>query len=87
MKNSRIVGLFMVGVLANAPSPMAQEAESSDDESGDLLELVVVTAERGYRARNASSATGLSVPLDELPVNIQVITADVVSDFQGNCYG
>lgn len=53
-----------------------------DDDETDIIELIEVVGEAGYRATNANSATGLSVPLDELPVNLQVMTADVVSDFQ-----
>ena len=53
-----------------------------DDADKEIIELIEVVGESGYRASSANSATGLSVPLDELPVNIQVMTAEVVSDFQ-----
>ena len=44
--------------------------------------MIEVIGDAGYRATAANSATGLSIPLDELPVNIQVITSEVLADFQ-----
>ena len=68
-----VAGLMVLGAGANA-----QEA----DEELEIIDLIEVVGEAGYRATSANSATGLNVPLGEIPVNIQVITADVVSDFQ-----
>lgn len=55
---------------------------AQNDDDPQIIDLIEVIGEAGYRATNANSATGLSVPLDDLPVNIQVITSDVMSDFQ-----
>ena len=55
---------------------------AQDDEETEIIDLIEVVGEAGYKATAANSATGLSVPLDQLPVNLQVITADVVADFQ-----
>jgi len=73
--------LLVCAVSLQTASPEAGAQEQEDDQP-DIIELIEVIGEAGYRATNANSATGLSVPLDELPVNIQVITADVVADFQ-----
>lgn len=62
-------------------SSESTDASESSEEAG-LMELVEVVAEKGYRATKASSATGLNIDLDQLPVNIQVINSDVVADFQ-----
>lgn len=75
-----LTGLLAVTFSLTSPVLFAQDS-AADDES-DILDLIEVVGEAGYRATSASSATGLNVPLDELPVNIQVITSDVVSDFQ-----
>lgn len=78
--SKRIIHLLGTLCLATfAPVVFAQD-DASDDE--EILDLIEVVGEAGYRATSANSATGLSVPLDELPVNIQVITSDVVADFQ-----
>lgn len=85
-KVSRFAVLF-AGLIGFAPAIYGQEGSdaSSEDEAEQptqIMELVEVTATAGYRVDTASSATGLNVPLDELPVNIQVISSEVVQDFQ-----
>ncbi len=74
------IGLVAVALSLAPPLLFAQE--SDEDDEREILDLIEVVGEAGYRATSASSATGLNVPLDELPVNIQVITSDVVGDFQ-----
>ncbi len=74
------------------PSAPAVEAESqepaaSDEEETpaprDVMSLVIdVPADTGYWAETSASATRLSVPLDEVPVNVQVVTKEVLEDFQ-----
>ncbi len=71
--------LGMAGLALQAPAVFAQDGEDDEEEIIDLIEVV---GEAGYRATAANSATGLSIPLEDLPVNLQVITSDVVSDFQ-----
>ena len=71
-----ILSLLLLSLSAPA---LAQD--QADDEPS-LIELIEVVAEGGYRATSANSATGLAIPIDELPVNLQVITNEVVSDFQ-----
>ena len=85
-KVSRFAVLF-AGLIGFAPVIYGQESSdaSNEDEAEQptqIMELVEVTATAGYRVNTASSATGLNVPLDELPVNIQVISSEVVQDFQ-----
>jgi len=74
--------LLLSGFISLSMISFVAVAQEDDEEDGDIIELIEVVGEAGYRATSASSATGLSVPLDELPVNLQVMTADVVSDFQ-----
>lgn len=80
MSHSILRGLIVTGLTAVATTAWPQTTDTEEDE--EIIDLIEVVGERGYRATTASSATGLAVPLDEIPVNIQVITADVVSDFQ-----
>ncbi len=78
-----LAGAALFIMLLSPAQAQQNAAEVADGEQSEtLIELIEVTAQRGYRATTASSATGLNVPLEDLPVNIQVITADVVSDFQ-----
>jgi|GEM_PF-7057008 len=58
------------------------DSESGPADPQGILELVEVVAQKGYRVTSASSATGLNVPLDELPINVQVINSEVAADFQ-----
>lgn len=79
MQKQALTAIFPALGLAVSGLVNAQQAE---DEERDLIELIEVVAESGYRATSANSATGLAIPIEELPVNLQVITGDVVSDFQ-----
>jgi iron complex outermembrane receptor protein len=76
MLNRCFIGLFALGLGVTSTAALAQ------DDDQEIIELIEVIGEAGYRATTANSATGLAVPIDELPINLQVITADVVSDFQ-----
>ena len=73
-------GLLPAALFLVAPLAFAQT--DGDDEELEIIDLIEVVAESGWQATSANSATGLAVPLDQLPVNLQVITADVVADFQ-----
>lgn len=72
--------------LLSAQTIGDQTGDETGNQTGDdelqIIDLIEVVGEAGYRATSASSATGLNIPLEDIPVNIQVITADVVSDFQ-----
>ena len=46
-----------------APLAWAQDDENDD---GEIIDLIEVVGEAGYRATAANSATGLSIPLDEI---------------------
>ena len=75
--------IWLASAVLITPSPFALAQE--DDADGDepmIIELIEVVGEAGYRATSANSATGLAVPIEELPVNIQVITSEVLADFQ-----
>lgn len=76
--------ISMLMVLAMAQVILGTAAAQNDDgqEETDIIDLIEVIGQPGWRATTASSATGLNVPLDEIPISIQVITADVIADFQ-----
>lgn len=70
------------------PQAFAQDdttgAGPQDDGAGDqrtLLEQIIVTTD-GYRARSSKSASRLDVPLDEVPINVQVFTEDAIDDLK-----
>lgn len=79
MSKQLILLLSYLSLCVTSQGVFAQEEPADAPEIIDLIEVV---GEAGYRATSANSATGLSIPIDDLPVNIQVITADVVADFQ-----
>ena len=70
-----------VVLLAASATGVAQDDGSADGEQ-EIIDLIEVVAESGYRATSANSATGLAIPIDDLPTNIDVITSDVVADFK-----
>lgn len=80
MSKHLLTGLLMAGLAFTYNSALAQDNEEDDD--GEIIDLIEVVAQPGWRATSASSATGLNVPIDSLPINLQVITSDVISDFQ-----
>lgn len=73
---------LLLSTISLCMASTAVLAQDDDDETDEIIDMIKVVGEAGYRATSANSATGLSVALDDLPVNIQVITSDVVSDFQ-----
>ncbi|MCG8526296.1 MAG: TonB-dependent receptor [Opitutales bacterium] len=61
---------------------------AQDDEEEDIYSLqpFTVTSEReeGYRATTTISASRLNLPLEEVPINIPVLTADYIQDIAAN---
>ena len=57
-----------------ASAPTDDAAEENTDVSGDTI---LVT---GYRARTTRSASRLDTPLEDVPINVQVLTGDVIDD-------
>lgn len=49
---------------------------------GLIEELLVVGSDDGYRANESKSATRLNAPLEEIPVNLLVITKDLINDLE-----
>jgi len=81
MQKQLLIASLWAALLALSPTVVAQgNTDSDQDES--IIEMIEVVAESGYRATSANSAPGLSVPIDDLPVNLQVITDEVFKDFQ-----
>jgi len=70
-------------LLLGAPSLRAQSAPVAPAEEATLTlsEFVVSTArDAGYGATNAFTATRIGVPIIQTPLNIQVITAELMDD-------
>ena len=74
------VGLA-TAVLIGAPA-LASEHEGPQTPATTLEELLVIAPDSGYRSDKAQSATRLNIPIDEIPVNIQIVTEDLMSDFE-----
>ncbi len=79
-KQSLTIVLAIAGMTFSAS--VSAQNEAQQDEESTIIDMIEVVAESGYRATSANSATGLAIPLDELPINLQVITGAVVNDFQ-----
>ena len=97
MKRKIIVAAIALGLTFGGSAVLAQDEErdesteggqsaepvpAGEEQESSIMELVEVVASGGYRITTASSATGLNVPLDELPVNVQVMGGEVIADFQ-----
>ncbi len=67
---------------AQQPPPTDETAKDDEVEKAVVSMVIDVPADTGYWAETTASATRLSVPLDEVPVNVQVVTKDVIDDFQ-----
>ncbi len=60
--------------------PLSSIAQDDDDIYTLMPFSVTSEREQGYRATTTISASRLNVPLDEVPVNIPVMTADFIDD-------
>lgn len=84
--------LALLLALCGAPSALAQTtASSSSDASASQADEVILldeftvssTTDRGYLANNALSATKTNTPLRDLPINMSVITEELLRDLNG----
>jgi outer membrane receptor protein involved in Fe transport len=90
MKRKIIVAAMAAGFAFYNVASLAEDQTNEDDVTSEtedvqdpqIMELVEVKASSGYRVTTASSVTGLNVALKDLPVNVQVMTSQVLADFQ-----
>ena len=81
----RVVGLLSVILLCQG-SVIAQSTPSpeTNDAEEEIIRLspfqVVESEDVGYRATNTTSGTSLNTPIKELPMTIQVVTGEFMSD-------
>lgn len=64
--------------LANAQAPSAEETDGLD--AFELSPFEVSSDANGYVASNSISATGINVPILDLPMPIDVLTSEFISD-------
>lgn len=74
--------------LSLGPVGLAQEGadepvEVTTENDGDMvMETIYAISDDGYQARSSKTASRLNVPIDEIPVNIQAVTSEVIGDFK-----
>jgi outer membrane receptor protein involved in Fe transport len=80
MKTPRLLNLLGL-VAAVFPLSAAETARRPGEEIVQLSPFTVDTSKDvGYRATNSISATRTNVPIAELPMNIQVVTSQLLDD-------
>ncbi|MEO7597836.1 MAG: TonB-dependent receptor plug domain-containing protein, partial [Opitutus sp.] len=78
--------LLLVGavLICTARSPAQEKARPTPDDTSEPVQLspfqVVASEDVGYRATNTTSGTSLNTPIKELPMTIQVVTSEFISD-------
>ncbi|PTY05145.1 hypothetical protein DB347_16870 [Opitutaceae bacterium EW11] len=72
-------------LLAQSTSPASPESGESQGEEIIQLQQFTInsTTDRGYLANNALSATKTNTPLRDLPINMSVITEELLRDLNG----
>lgn len=74
---------LLLGTAAAILSATAVNAQDDEEESGagavSVNDVIIV---EGYRADTTQSAARVDVPLDEVPINVQVFTKDAIEDLQ-----
>lgn len=78
MRKSLLLGTAMAVLSSTAVSAQTVEEENNDTPAS-VNDVIVV---EGYRADTTQSAARVNVPLDEVPVNVQVFTKDAIEDLQ-----
>ena len=82
-----LLALLSLVVLSPLPlpaqttsAPVASESELADEPIRLSPFQVVESEDVGYRASNTTSGTSLNTPLKEIPMSIQVVTGEFMSD-------
>jgi len=79
-KTTLAIPLF-VGLSLPAQTAKPDAAETTEDVPVELSPFqVVTTQDKGYRATNSTSGTRLNAALKEIPMPIEVITAEFIRD-------
>lgn len=77
--------LSWVLCLLSVPFCKSVHAQDSDDDVFELSAYEVSgSRDFGYYAGNSVSATKTSVPIEDIPINIQVLTRDFLDDLQAD---
>lgn len=74
-------GLSPAALGQGSDSDAAERPASSEDETV-ILDTIYTTPDDGYQARSSKTASRLNVPLDEIPLNIQAVTKEAISDLK-----
>jgi outer membrane receptor protein involved in Fe transport len=88
MKKTLLPPMAMVAALALGPaiSPIhAQNADNDSDATDEMVfELspfeVATSQDRGYYASNAISGSRINVPIQDMPLTIEVVTSEFIED-------
>ena len=81
----RLLHLLATGIVLGALS-LAHGQTGTDDESSDnqVFELspfeVSTSGDQGYYASNTISGSRISVPIQDIPLSIEVITSEMIED-------
>ncbi|MBI4626193.1 MAG: TonB-dependent receptor [Verrucomicrobia bacterium] len=77
-------GAFLVTALSGLEAFSAEEAKPAAKTPDEVTTMspfdVQSTREKGYRATDSKTATGIALELAKTPINIQVITSDFIQD-------
>ena len=83
---SRLAASAALLTAFGAVSVSAQETTQNDEVEEDIVMMSVFSVDasqdQGYRATNSISGTSLNVALQDLPMPVEVITAEFVEDLQ-----
>lgn len=75
---------FLAGLIAAATAPLPAAENPAPAAGGSTVEMseiaVVAFRERGYGAKLASSATRFAIPISDVPVNVNVMSREFLTD-------
>ncbi|MGC9452878.1 MAG: TonB-dependent siderophore receptor [Oceanipulchritudo sp.] len=78
--------LSRFALLLTSPLLLAPLSLPGQEEDGDIFELsafeVNVSGDRGYISSNAISAYRINLPIQDIPIQIKVVTRDFLNDVQ-----
>ncbi|NDV63240.1 TonB-dependent receptor plug domain-containing protein [Puniceicoccales bacterium CK1056] len=76
----KLLGLFLATVLSTG-SAIGQDDAGSNDPVFELSPFEVETSgDKGYYASNAISGSRISVPIQDMPLTIEVVTSEFIED-------
>ncbi len=57
-------------------------ASAVDEDDTVVLDTIYTTTSDGYQVRSSRTASRLNVPIDEIPINIQAVTGELIGDLK-----